>query len=223
MKLWVITEKMGHVMKILGLLGGLLFAMAVYWPNAATGQTAAPSGSARAVPRGGQSENRWRYVWHNDRWWYWTAEDRWDYFDRRRWRRYDARRPPSDALALGYRRAPAFEKPPAAPPRPPMSLPSEGIERETGLVDLFDLGGAGQGAGLRFGGGALPSVSGAAPGLGGVGRLGGTGGAVGGRVGGAGGMSGGRGTSSTGGGGFGGPTGSSLGAGSAAGGASSPH
>src|SRR5487761_1394908 len=93
------------------------------------------SAAARMAPRSESSENRWRYVWHNDRWWYWTSDERWSYFAGGRWRRYDPRRPPSDALAAGYRKAPALESPPAAAPQPPLNLPAEAIGSAAGMVD----------------------------------------------------------------------------------------
>jgi hypothetical protein len=195
--------------------------IAVNWAAEALAQSPRTGIAHRAASRAASRENRWRYVWHNDRWWYWTADGRWDYFDGRRWKVFDPRRPPSDALALGYRRAPAFERPPGAAPRPPLAWSGEGLKAEAGLIDLYDLGRQGDGGAVRFGGGALPAIGGGGTGGTGLGEAGS--GARGGGVGGTGGMIGGRGTRPTGGGGFGGPTGGSLGAGSAAGGASSPQ
>lgn len=194
---------------------GLFFAAPAVWPNGAAGRVT----GAQSAPRAGQPENRWRYVWHNDRWWYWTAQNRWAYFNGGRWVNYDPRRPSTGALAAGYRRAPAFESPPAVPPRAPRSLPAEAAEADAGLVDLFDLsrqpGTTGSFEGLL----PTPSRPGA---LSGSGALGAAGGEIGGRPARATGTGrGGMGV--TGGGGFGGPTGSSLGAGSAAGGASTPQ
>lgn len=159
----------------------------------------------------------WRFAWHNDRWWYWTADQRWVYFDGERWAKYDPQLPPSGALAAGYRKAPAFEKPPATAPRPPHSWPTARAENEAelpyspylegrlnpadGLLPGVDrprvLGGlestatGGTGAGQLYSGANRPPAPKAKAG--------------------------------TGGGGFGGPQGSSLGAGSAAGGASTPR
>ncbi|HUY88231.1 MAG TPA: hypothetical protein VMV10_05830 [Pirellulales bacterium] len=167
-----------------------------------------------------QTEGRWRYVWHNDRWWYWTTDERWLFFNGRRWIRYDPRSSSSGALAAGYRKAPAFEKPPAAAPRPPGSWPAAGAEIETELLESYYLEGRPMPAeGLPLGG-ESPAV------------LGGFGSALGGKALGpayGGGertvlpTPGGGIAPRTGGGGFGGPTGSSLGAGSAAGGASTPR
>lgn len=186
------------------------------WPVAAA-QSPRSNVTSRRAPLLGQRENRWRYVWHNDRWWFWTADEHWNYFDGRRWVEYDPRRAPSGRFAAAYRKAPAFEAPPAVPPRPPGSWPIEavGIEAEllspltpgkngvAGTTDArpsFRLGPATSVGGLR------PSGEGATHGLPRVG--GGTSNLR-------------RGT--IGGGSFGGPTGSSFGAGSAAGGASSPQ
>lgn len=175
---------------------------------------------AQSATQNRRAENRWRYVWHNDRWWHWTADERWLYFNGRRWVKYDPQLPPSGALAAGYRKAPAFTKPPAAAPRPPHSWPAAGAEIETEMLEAYYLEGRPMPSeGLPLGG-ESPAV------------LGGFGSALGGKAlgpayGGGersvlptpGGGIGPR----TGGGGFGGPTGSSLGAGSAAGGASTPH
>lgn len=161
----------------------------------------------QAASRSGQPANRWRYVWHNDRWWYWTPSEHWSYFDGRRWQSYDPRRPLSGALSAGYRKAPAFESPPAAPPQPPRTWSAEGVERETGLANSYYLeGGAASAGGMPLGGESLPVLGGPSPTP-----------AVRSSIG--------TGTSppSTGGGAFGGPKGSSLGAGSAVGGASSPQ
>ncbi|HVA49670.1 MAG TPA: hypothetical protein VNH11_25110 [Pirellulales bacterium] len=185
------------------------------WPNGALAQRPAATRVAQAAPRGGQPENRWRYQWHNDRWWYWSHERHWSYFNGRRWVRYDARRPPSGALAGGYRKAPAFDSPPAAPPEPPRTWSAAGdMERETGLTNSFYLEGAGRGLPL---GEPLPVLGGPSPLGTGLGPHAGPSGL-------SEGMSPSmRGPSQTGGGSFGGPTGRSLGAGSAAGGASTPH
>lgn len=188
---------------------------------AANGQTPAlaqsprPSMANRAAPRAAHRENRWRYVWHNDRWWYWTTDERWSYFDGRRWVEFDARRPASGRLALGYRKAPAFESPPSVPPRPPRSWPGEAAGIEADLLNPFSPGGAAENTAPLL----APAPSRVRGGVGGLETLGrgmaqtvpSSGGP---KSGGAG---------ATGGGGFGGPTGRSLGAGSAAGGASSPQ
>ncbi|HJT35712.1 MAG TPA: hypothetical protein VJ783_27030 [Pirellulales bacterium] len=197
----------------------LFVVVAAASPQSVTGQRAAQNGLTHSVRRVGQPENRRRYVWHNDRWWYWTRANRWAYFDGRKWNTYDPRRPPADGLALGYRRAPAFERPPTVPPRPPRA--SAIGSGELGPIELFELGG-----------GALERLEPAAgtvlrvperepsdirvlpspPVAGTSDRLGGTDlGSPAGR------------SAATGGGGFGGPSGRSLGAGSAAGGASTPQ
>ncbi|HEX7450248.1 MAG TPA: hypothetical protein VF306_22000 [Pirellulales bacterium] len=197
----------------------LLLTHTAAWPAVAVPQAAfRPIGATRPALRTGRLENRWRYVWHNDRWWYWTRANRWAYFDGREWSSYDPRRPPTDALTFGYRKAPAFERPPAVPPHPPRTLD---LAREPRSAASSELGGppppvlgAPAGAvlpepdGRRAGVEALssPPVGGASRDLGrtNLGRRFGSGAA-------------------TGGGGFGGPTGRSLGAGSAAGGASTPQ
>lgn len=155
----------------------------------------------KAAPRSGQSANRWRYVRHNDRWWYWTPSHHWSYFDGRRWQSYDSRRPLSGALAAGYRKAPAFESPPAAPPQPPRTWSAEGVERETGLANSYLEGGQPLPSFGRSTSVAPRGVS-ASEGMESAAA---------------------KSAPSTGSGAFGGPKGGSLGAGSAAGGASSPQ
>lgn len=182
-------------------------------------QAAAPQ-ATHSTTHDRSSEGRWRYVWHNDRWWYWTSDERWLSFNGRRWVKYDPQLPLSGALAAGYRKAPAFTRPPAAAPRPPHSWPAAGPEIETEMLEAYYLEGRPMPSeGLPLGG-ESPAV------------LGGFGSALGGKALGpayGGGersvlpTPGGGIAPRTGGGGFGGPTGSSLGAGSAAGGASTPH
>lgn len=191
-----------------GALGALMFAMAACSPRA----VAAPAvgiGVSRAVTRVVHRPNRWRYAWHNDRWWYWTANGSWDYFDGRNWRSYDSRRPLSGSLARGYRKAPAFESPPAAPPLRPFVGDAQTDDIELDLAEPFRAETIAPSlptplrVGKSFGGFETPGRAIPKP-LPGVGR---------GRAGAA----------ASGGGGFGGPTGRSLGAGGAAGGASLPQ
>jgi hypothetical protein len=149
---------------------------------------------------------------HDERWWYWTTGGSWSVFDGARWVKYDPRRPSSGALAAGYRKAPAFESPPAAAPQPPRNWSAEGVERETGLANSYYLqGGATTAGGLPLGGEPLPVLGGPSATLGGVRSSEGAATAAMNRP------------PNTGGGAFGGPKGGSLGAGSAAGGASTPQ
>ena len=167
-----------------------------------------------SASRVGQRENRWRYVWHNDRWWYWMPGEYWISFDGRRWSRYDSRRPSHRALAARYRQAPAFESPPAVAPLPPASWPVEAVRSEAGMINVFDLEGRPTGGADAPFGGALPALGGRSA----TGSPRGAGASSGGRAGSSPAPAGAR----TSGGGFGGPTGSSLGGGSATG-PSSPH
>lgn len=196
-------------MKAFGIRTFLLLTAAI-WPLAAVAQSPRPGMANRPAPRAAHRENRWRYVWHNDRWWYWTTGERWSYFDGRRWVEFGPRRPPSGSLAAGYRKAAAFESPPAVPPRPPRSWPAEAAAIEADLLNPFSPGGGAAGNAATL---LAPAPSRAGGGLGGLETIGR--GIGGGRETGGGGA--------TGGGAFGGPTGRSLGAGSAAGGASSPQ
>lgn len=175
-----------------------------------TTQSATIPRQVQSGARGGQSENRWRYVWHNDRWWYWMPSQHWSYFGGRRWQKYDPRQPLAGALTAGYRKAPAFESPPAAPPQPPRTWSAEGVERETGLANSYYLG-DGATAGPSLGGEPLPALGGRSVTPGDSRASEGTGTAPT------------KSAPSVGGGAFGGPKGGSLGAGSAAGGASSPR
>lgn len=188
----------------------------------AADEAGAATRASQSAARHGSSDNRWRYVWHNDRWWYWTSGEQWSYFAGRRWVTYDPR--PSAGALSGYRRSPAFERPPAVPPRPPTSLAGGGLEpaefvkpseldssaaRENGML----------GGGTTLGGRALPPIGGAngevSSGFGGEPTHSGVGRGMPGRSS--------AGADRTGGGGFGGPKGGSLGGGSAAGGASTPQ
>lgn len=181
-------------------------------PAEADGETNAVA----AVSRRSHAANRWRYVWHNDRWWYWAAGERWSYFDGRRWNTYDPRR--TAAVASRYRKAAAFERPPAAPPRPPVSEPADlgrldaKTDARTGVLPAPH---------SRDGLSAFPSnslfgervpVSG--DGLGDASRNRDRRGTS---------RAGGKNGGKEGGGAFGGPTGGSFGAGSAAGAASTPQ
>lgn len=194
----------GLVMAAMG--NGLLSNAAENVPAEAGGETSAVA----AESRGSHAANRWRYVWHNDRWWYWTPSERWSYFDGRRWNTYDPRR--TAAVASRYRKAAAFERPPAVAPRSPASLPDNLAD----LVAPFDGDGrALSGTGTSQGGRTPPALGDSA-----MDRF----------------ESDGRRNdllphprsparmpTRTGNGGFGGPKGGSLGGGSAAGGASTPQ
>lgn len=171
--------------------------------------------AGHAAPRARMREKHWRYVWHNDRWWYWTPAESWRYFDGQRWRQYDPRRVAARSSAA-YRKAPAFERPPAVAPRSPARFRDEAVDwiapfdvdgrasgdtgtSQGGLLGSPPLSGAGgSGAG---GIDSQPRRSGLAPGLRTPARV----------------------PTGTGNGGFGGPKGGSLGGGSAAGGASTPQ
>lgn len=201
----------------------LMFAglAAISTPASSQPAAARQVSQAAAAPRNDRTETRWRYVWHNDRWWYWTAAERWQYFSGRRWVNYNPRSPLSAALAAGYRKAPAFEKPPAAAPRPPHSWPATTALNESKLLNFFYFERRPKNADGLPPGSPSPSV------------LGGFGAVLGDRSEAARAYKGGGASvlptpgamnpPSPGGGGFGGPQGRSLGAGSAAGGASTPR
>lgn len=38
-----------------------------------------------------QSQNKWRYVFHNGEWWYWLPENRWVYWRNNKWNDYNPR------------------------------------------------------------------------------------------------------------------------------------
>jgi hypothetical protein len=54
-----------------------------------------------------QSNNDWRYVWHNGEWWYWTAQNRWMIFRNGNWVDFNAvALQPMPAYSSGYTYAP---------------------------------------------------------------------------------------------------------------------
>ena len=201
-------------MKRVGVFVCAIVAFAV-WPVRAVDEGVARPRAERTASASRSAEKRWRYVWHNDRWWYWMPDESWSSYDGRRWARYDPRRPAPSAMSSAYRKAPAFERPPAIAPRPPASMRGEAVD----LIAPFDAHGR-----VSGGTGASQGAAAQSP------LFESSGGAIG-RFGSAPGRSSlspeprssARLPARTGSGGFGGPKGGSLGGGSAAGGASTPQ